>query len=456
MAKPNLKKELPIILCDPNRSLLLKVGPALSKPRDYRWNNFSVEVVDSMRGVEDLVSRREFPIHAAVIYEGSTIKDHVSTIAKVKRRDPFMPQLIIGEVPNEILNHAVRAGVKYFFKGVGDSNKDIDLGLREFLKFGCDIFRVCSPLYNGVVIKIGGSAFDYDKQVLADPAIGDCCKSIKEIFEEENARNTKGEVRRRIVCTVGAGQIGDVVKEYRRKYDSAFVQELTPELMAEALSTNLKMCYGLFGKEASSFVSPDAFYFINKGTTTKKIPLIGIAPHYILVRDEIPLRDSDTHTIALAEFYGIDTVVLIKRTDGVYKFDPYRGFKPDPKTGKCTSYAEWKAAQEGNERYSRITLDEVLHVSRDGTGVDGRRDGTTGHLMEDSAIDYLANCQQVRRVVIVHVSPGEMYVPIANGDELEHIVTGERVSAAVDWDQVRKDKLRAAFKGEAYSTIVRE
>ena len=68
------------------------------------------------------------------------------------------------------------------------------------------------------------------------------------------------------------------------------------------------------------------FYDINQENSAKNLILMAIVPHHILARDRIPLQDSDTHPIALAEFFGAERVVLVKRTDGIYDFDPYRGF----------------------------------------------------------------------------------------------------------------------------------
>ena len=204
-------------------------------------------------------------------------------------------------------------------------------------------------------------------------------------------------------------------------------------------------------------IESEDFYFVNQDFTRKMI-LMTIAPHYILAMHRIPLADSDTHTIAIAELYGAERVILVKRTDGIYDYDPYRGFTLDPITGECADIERWREAQQNNRRHGVVTIDQLLStkISREGTGVNGLADGSTGHLMEDSALRYFQECEHVKEVVVVHVAPEEMYFCV-KGNEYEHIVTGERlkINQEVGWRDVLADNLRKAFQGVANSKIIR-
>ena len=177
-----------------------------------------------------------------------------------------------------------------------------------------------------------------------------------------------------------------------------------------------------------------------------------------MVKDQIPLQDSDTHTIALAEFYGAERIVLIKRTDGIYDFDPYRGFVLDQLTHRCADIEKWKEAQRGNKRHTVVTIEDLLNdkLSREGTGIDGKRDGSAGHLMEDSALRYmLERCRYVKEIVVAHIAPEELHYPIG-GEKYRHVITGETVTvdAGIGWKGILNRNIRNAFSGIAYSKTV--
>ncbi len=458
MAGPNLNKRLPVLVVDHLGGTLSEhVDNILNAPNDGRWSEFEVKAVYDLKELCNLIERSPVPKCAAVIYKASQIEGNVMKIAQVRRHDPFVPQIIIGGTDNikySVLMQATRAGVL-----------DYATTIDEFAEtYANKIFMIQEKALPPpiAVVKIGGSSFDFDRQVVGSNALGECVQSLTELFRSrwhipgEKLKRTRPH---RIICTAGAGQVGDVVKDYNRKYGSVeSAANFYPQLIAEALSTNLRMLHGLFGSDNSSLINTGAFYFITKNSTSQKIPLIGMPPHYVMVRDEIPLQDSDTHTIAIAEFYGIENVILIKRTDGIYKFDPMRGFRPDPETGLCTNYAAWREAQAINERFGEVRLEDLLggKISREGTDVSGRADGTSGHIIEDSALEYMAKCSSVKRIMVLHISPREMYVPLSGSNELEHAVIGEKVSSNTDWNLVRREQLAAAFQNNAHSNIVRK
>jgi len=179
-----------------------------------------------------------------------------------------------------------------------------------------------------------------------------------------------------------------------------------------------------------------------------------------MVRKGIPLQDSDTHTLAIAEYCKVPRVVLVKRTDGIYNFDPYRGFVMDPRTFRCADYGSWRSTQQGNKRYEAVDLDEMIDgstFSREGTSPEGMADGSTGHLMEDSALRYMRDeCHYVKEIVVVHIAPEEMHERIGR-NKYRHIVTGEEVmiDPAVGWAGVTEQRLRSALEGQAFSRIIK-
>ncbi|HLD42886.1 MAG TPA: hypothetical protein VJB08_02760 [Candidatus Nanoarchaeia archaeon] len=589
MASLNLSKALPILVVEKGDDLTQCINNILAQKQRSRWNAFDTKRVDSVEEAKKIVGEPDLqqPLHwAAVVYDNKQLNGNMSHIARIRRADPFMPQIMVskgGEAITEQLRiQAVNTGVKYSMEGISEN-------AQAFEDLAGKLFRVPSPIQRGKIIKIGGSALDYDRQREYDPSLAMYCHIISKLAQNQipNPLSKKQKMQEhRIICTVGAGQLGEVIKDYQKKYglwrnkspelsflsgnlvgdelDEMFTKHKTalrkilsgietggiedlrlweisaetyaesveryveedlsrryqegealwtgrvtpiteledkvkrerqtvrkalhlaklkqenpwlaefinrryvnssyPELIAEVLMTNLKMIHGIFTPERSSLIGPGAFYFISN--SNKKTPLIAMAPHYILVRDEIPLQDSDTHTIALAEFYGIEKVILIKRTDGIYKYDPYRGFELSSKTVYRAAMDKWKEAQKENELFPVVGLEEMISgklFSREGTGPDGHADGTVGHLIEDSALEYMAGCRHVKEVLIVPIAPEELYIPGSNRREAMHIVTQETkkretdpVKSVISSYTERKNLLEQALAGKARSVIVRE
>ena len=116
-----------------------------------------------------------------------------------------------------------------------------------------------------------------------------------------------------------------------------------------------------------------------------------------------------------------------------------------------------------------VTIDELLSgkISREGTGIDGNADGSTGHLMEESALIYMRNkCQFVKEILVVHIAPEEMYYKAVDSrvdsawlDEYRHVVTGEKIHRGMQRPAIAQalleESIRNAFNGIAKSKIVR-
>lgn len=460
----------------------------------------SVTHASTLEEVKAYIKLQPAPYYSLVIYDPTLLREEGSAqiVAAVHKHDPLLPQMIVSpsldEVVLRVVTHVNRRIVK------GDSSVDegsIGSIVRESMisaelagtcaragilyyasnphefreNIAGKIFRRQRRLPHLTVVKVGGSAFDYDRQNRVGNNLRNVCRILSKIHQERAPNPRNRDQVNRILVTVGAGQFGDAVKDWYKKYgDDPRVAALFPQMIADALDTNLQMMRPHFdfdhpdGYGKPQVLGTGAYYYINKGNTSQRIPLIATAPHWVLARDRIPLQDSDTHTVALAEFYGAERIVLIKRTDGVYDFDPYRGFVLDQQTYNCADFDGWRREQrQKNHRHSRVTIPELLEgsLSREGTGIDGKADGSTGHLMEDSALRYmLKKCHTVREIIVVHVAPEEMYYrKQGSGNVHTHVVTGEkrRVDASNGgWGYLLEENLRRAFTGQAPSKIVRE
>jgi len=471
MARPNPDAKLRILVCDPGNKILPDLPiilhsrfgkgepPSILRTRVMhgfeRFEMSGVEyiIVNDVDDVVKEVKQRLAPYYSLVIYEsGYYESEHkkgegvIGKIADISKHDFFMPQMIIGaSLKMGLAAQCARAGVLYF----AEDYKEVRAQLNN-------IFQKPRKIPNLTVVKIGGSAFDFDRQVKSKLNLEHVCETLVKIHQDREGSRKKRRVNR-IILTVGAGQYGDIPKDWLQKYGhNEKVRVQYPKSMAQALQANLENLKPLVG-DLAALLKTGAFYYLTKNSASRRIPLIGTAPHYIMAKDGIPLQDSDTHTIALAEFCGTERVVLIKRTDGIYDFDPYRGFRLEPSTGRCASYGDWKFAQEGNNRYEVVSIDEMLSgetFSREGTGIDGKADGSTGHLMEDSALEYMKRCQRVREIVVVHIAPEEMYYE--RDGRYRHVVTGETLPLDTDWNLFLEQRIRDAFQGKAYSKIVKE
>jgi len=418
---------------------------------------------DTLKEVVEEVKRTsnpgDPPYYSLVVYEshqmllsdGSPKDGSAGNISKVRKQDSFLPQMIAGKgttIP--LAGQYSRAGALH----IAPESDDVRHEIKQ-------IFRRSEVLPDLTVVKIGGSAFDFDDSP-GGPNLENVCNTFSQIHAEKRGTTKKREMKR-ILVTVGAGRYGDVDKTWLRNHGHLDrVQSQYPPSIAISLEKNTEQLKTLFGGVAA-LITSGAFYYIGKNLTGGRIPLIGIAPHYIMARDGIPLQDSDTHTVALAEFYGAERVVIVKRTDGIYDFDPYKGrplnvnLSQDNPENEELIY-KWMQAQKNNKRYGEVTVRDMLNgnISRIGTNLEGDFDGSTGHLMEDSALEYFTRCKHVKEILIVHIAPEEMHYPIG-GNEYKHIVTGETVTVdpKIGWDGILEKNVKSAFKGMAYSKIVR-
>ena len=76
--------------------------------------------------------------------------------------------------------------------------------------------------------------------------------------------------------------------------------------------------------------------------------------------------------------------------------------------------------------------------------------------MEDSALEYMSRCQNVKEIAVVHIAPEEMHHQIGK-NRYRHVVTGKSITLdpEIGWKGYLEQSIRDAFKGEACSKIVK-
>lgn len=483
-------------------------------------HNYEFTWVKDPKEVLQLMRSQNPPFYAAIIYNSVELNGPkcAKPVTDITSIDPSLPQIIYGKnIESEYVVKALKAGCKFFhnrrdklrqtfneiFKKpktvenltvikIGGSSFDYD---RESSDEKTNLDRLCKLLskFNDskkhrFLVTVGAGQFgevikDHQKKYGYSHLKEFNSETIARIFERdlEQARQSglkkpveqaiKGFSDRasqsiRLTSALFRNQIRglhpDLIEEIAARininpkdvYNT--IDKAYPDLISKVLQLNLEMLSTHFDQESAYILKTGAFYVLRGRSREKKIPLISIAPHYILARDKIPLQDSDTHTIALAEFYGVERVVLVKRTDGLYKFDPYRGFSLNTDDDE-ERYGVWQYCQEANERYEKITIDQMLddtEFSREGTDMrTGNADGSNGHLMEDSALEYMKGCKKVKEIVIAHIAPEEMYYPTHSG-EYKHVVTKETLPGDTHWELLFEERLSNAIKGIG-SKIVR-
>lgn len=447
--------EARVLVCDPRNRITPQLSLLLYERFPQRGGD-AVEItrVNQKDDISSAVKGHDAPYYSVVIYEASIANEQgIARVAEtISGHDRFLPQMVFGEdMDVDQIGKCTRAGIAYFARS--DT-----VGREELGK----MFRRPEEIPGLTIVKVGGSAFDYNRQI-DNGSVRLVCDILARIHGEPPA--TKHSPKKRMIVTAGTGQFGDVVKDaLATRFAGASIQARIqyPLSMVQAMEANLGLLNSSFPLGSAALLDTSQFFHINRQETSRRIPLIATAPHYVMVRDGIPLQDSDTHTIALAEFYGAQRVILIKRTDGIYKFDPYRGFRLNMETRSCIDMKAWiKEQRTKNSVYPRVNITSLLHdvdISREGTSFDGKADGTRGHLMEDSALRYMAEkCHYVQEIVIVHVAPEELYYG-KYGNIFKHVVTGRELQVTPEsggWGRILESNLRDAFEGKTNSKIVR-
>lgn len=361
------------------------------------------------------------------------------------------------------------------------------------------IFKELHPLPNLVVVKVGGSALDALLRNPLDQNLGVVLSELsaihakREFYEEvyvqpyskkqvwkdndgihekfihKPGRRVTQKITRvqRILITVGGGPPADFYKALFRLYSKTHpaLVEGHPKVIANVLQNNLQALSHLLnpdqltGHGGAELLTSGAYYRINETSTSQVIPLIAIAPHWYMVKQGIPLTDSDTQTFALANLFGAKRVVMLKCTDGIYDFDPRRGFKESHKPPYgCADPDAYRDHQRHNKRHAVVDVNALLNgsIQREGTNPLGQADGTYDHLAETSSLKYFRDdCTHLEEIAIANIAPSDFYY--RDGESgFRHFITRERLELdRGGWHAYLQRTIRDAIRGRANSIIVR-
>ena len=450
--------------------------------------SYGAVTLDTIAGVELTVARdpaivaefvKEQPdYYSAVVYSLDQFNEKpkgkesaFKSISNVRKRDPLLPQVLL-TTPEQKLLDAVFTGMPFDFDLV---EKCVHAGITNFAEgqshlveiFKKKIFRRPVTIDNLVVFKIGGSAFDHFVHHETRYYLERACKILSRIHQDRDEKDPN--TIKRLILTAGGGALNDIVKLWAHNdplvTPNVRIEKAAPRRTANALVENLEMLRPLFDHEHPNgygkphILEEKGFNFLYQANCDRRIPLVATAPRYIAAKYGIPMQDSDTHTLALADYCGAQRVVLLKRTDRIYRFDPYRGFTFNHANKKCADLQRWKDEQRTNEWYESVTVDEMLgdNISREGTDNFGNADGTLGHLMEASALRFFRDhCRNVKEIVVAHIASEEMYEQIGTTEKYRHIITDEEIFVKDNnWDVYNEKIIRDAYNGISKSRIIR-
>lgn len=294
------------------------------------------------------------------------------------------------------------------------------------------------------MFKIGGSAFDYVKEH-GSTAL------------EETLDTLAATTSHQIILTVGAGVIGDNVKQWR-EYTGDNDEDYADKIL-NALQLNAKFIISMLNGRnpgIARFVPQEELIKLRSGRTTARenmfnsnITVMTDAPRHLSMGYRtinepgapmsVPVYDSDAQGVVLASMLRnpdgtkISVLGLVKRTDSAYLFDPYRDYNP-----KKTH--DWHERQKHNIQIPTVSAYELLNKRSENAerikliGEDNK----PGHLFEDSALQIWINgVSGIGYIPITHINPDEMYY------RGKHIVTKESWPEGKTSTEVRNERLQA-------------
>ncbi|MFH1591639.1 MAG: hypothetical protein ABIC95_06980 [archaeon] len=376
-------------------------------------------------------------------------------INKMAYMDPLMPIVAIGPMDAPITSKLSQGGVKHF------AEDEAHVAMLEDVLFG----EFDGPdNFFSIMTKFGGSADDYNIEKLESANIVRVCRILTDIIESPGSFGLTNELR--LIGTVGAGKQGDIDKGIIRSLGigNTLIRNFPGEIIRD-LQDHANYISGVMnenGNYSTSYTDGRLKNIIND-INNGIIPLFSSAPHYLLFSHQIPLSDSDTHSLLLGEIYKARKLILIKRTDGIYLFDPLREkitlqeMNEHPLISRITNRIH-RYHQRNNIKYSIIKASDMIagKITRDGTNKYGQKDKTTNHLAETSMLDFfLDKCKHVQEIYVVHVAPEEMYFKRKN--KWNHIITKEKL---IDyprlWYDIQLKNILTAINGTGGHKIIRQ
>ena len=251
------------------------------------------------------------------------------------------------------------------------------------------------------LIKIGGSMYDTTEDKESNGAdFNGLLKTCADI-------HTSGK---RIILTVGLGRKGDPIKDDLSQ--DRLTDETYDKQVPIALSSNAEMVQDYLKQLDVKAQYSKAHSGITAEYLDEKVAIICEAPEFMKLNP----RDSDAHTLGIAELYGIKTVAFAKDTEGIYLKDP----KIDEN-------------RESNPLLKTILASELLAGEVDGRTIERKgTDGRNEHLIEDSALRFLLEkCKFVERI---HIVDGK------NPEAIKYAISGEFDGEPLHGSIIYRDK----------------
>jgi len=343
--------------------------------------------------------------------------DGIEALPKIKELDPDLPVVILTGDTN--VDNAVRlmksGAVDYVSKPI--ARQRITEILQQTIPYSMDVG--CPT-----VLKFGGSAWLYKRH---HPKSKNLRKLVRFCIDRP-----KGS----LIVTTGAGLFGYDLKEFLTWYrDMGTVEQDFSDAMELCFELNVKNLDSMFGESADR-ISPEDFHAITEQFLQDRIALMPLAPAHILRKYKISKKDSDTSSVAIADFYGARRLIIVKGTDGAYYFDPNKGRKQGEES--------WQQTQRTNGLLRTLYVDQVL----DGTiSTVGDYDGAPDHFFEKTAALYFRDrATHLQEILVVHIAPESMYV---GGRDKVHVV-----DPSIPYVHLEQ-RLAQAWQGEALTRIVR-
>ena len=419
------QRKFKILFADDDPILLGELTPALEA-----WGY----EVDPVSNVEEAKSKLENSAQYDCFLADLQIpnaKDGFGMIAHSKRVDEFLPVVVLSGsmIPHDSAK-AIKIGATYFIPKSDLGELQTNLG--KLMSPQLDVGEI-------YVVKFGGSSLDFDRTKRRE--------NIEQVVAEIKRQHQ--ELGRLFIITPGAGQYGLVAKDWYAHHGHIAAVELHHgKRIKQCLEMNGEDICDLFNG-AAEYVPFHKTYKVDAAYLEKTIPIIPLAPRHICRMYDIPLEDSDTHTLAIAQFWGAYRIVLLKRTDGIYTFDPYRGAE--------ISDEEWTRQQEENDRFDIVTPQQLLGIDREAYDVECGR-VTPGHLMEDSSLYYMADhANRVGEICLSHIAPRELFhltETMGPAGATQQLTPTHRIIPGTEYYST-VDSFRRALNGECFSKIVR-
>jgi len=248
-----------------------------------------------------------------------------------------------------------------------------------------------------IVIKIGGSALDAEHEP-PEPRYLEAIKPVLYDLLDDH----------QLVVTTGGGPAWDPRKNWRVKYGTPL--PLFQQLAVETLRANALEIREVLGDRAVLMHPSDLVSAVEEPRLGEMVVTYSCPESWALERG-CPPEYSDSQTLAIADEFGADLCVFLKRAKGMYEWDPslcvprvdtLLGWELAPGVADQLREIRARLADRKPRHIDRVTTSR-LRAPESGiyrVGADGHDD----HLIETHAIGFFAeNCAAVKQIAVCDV-----------------------------------------------------